>query len=113
MQPHCTHELSHTTRIEELQRKETAANAEVSRLKEELAEAGERLIAETADKDAVAGELQALRDSNAAMEMDWKSGKRPVRSLQPHWLTSCTHHQHLPPSAVLGSLSARKRICER
>lgn len=76
--PHAT-----CDRIEELQRKETAANAEVSRLKEELAEAGERLIAETADKDAVAGELQALRDSNAAMEKDWKSGKRPVRTMQP------------------------------
>jgi len=85
----------------------------VSRLKEELAEAGERLAAETADKDAVAGELAALRDSNAAMEKDWKSGKRPVRSLQLRWVTSRTHHQRSPPCAALRSLSGRKGICER
>ena len=61
------------SRIEELQRNEAAVQAEVARLTEELTDARERLTADGAEKDALATELQMLRES--ALK---DKGKRPV-----------------------------------
>jgi hypothetical protein len=62
--------------------------AEVARLTEELTEARERLTADATEKDALAAELQMLRES--ALK---DKGKRPV-CLAPLIVTDQTHRKH-------------------
>lgn len=64
-------------RVEELRKTEAAANAERGRLQEELTEAQERLTVQTAERDALAAELQTARSTTGKEQ----SEGRKVQSL--------------------------------
>lgn len=77
-------------RVEELRKTEAAANAERGRLQEELTEAQERLTVQTAERDALAAELQSARFATGKEQ----SENRQVQALgcRPHALVSnCTY----------------------